>query len=326
MSIKTYKLATLEALVEEMKRDPSVFLMAEDLHGRGGGFSHYLGLPEMLGGDDSRMLDTPISETAIVSSAIGAALSGMRPVIDMRFSNCLPTCMDEIVNQMAKSRYMFGGQGKVHMVLRCPEGIVKMQGAHHTDCLEAWFAHIPGLQVVVPSCAAEAKGLLKTAIRNDNPVIFLEHKTMFKTESEVPDEEYTIPLGKARIAREGKDVTLVVYGVMVNRALAAAETLAAEGIDAEVLDLRTLSPLDQDTILASVRKTGRAVVAHEAVRQGGFGAELSATIAEEAFDALKAPVVRIGAPFVPIPVSPHLEDMCRTLAPDIVNAVHRVMK
>ena len=179
---------------------------------------------------------------------------------------------------------------------------------------------------MVPSCAAEAKGLLKTAIRNDNPVIFLEHKTMFKTEGEVPDEEYTIPLGKARVAREGKDVTLVVYGVMVNRALAAAETLAAEGIDAEVLDLRTLSPLDKDTILASVRKTGRAVVAHEAVRQGGFGAELSATIAEEAFDALKAPVVRIGAPFVPIPVSPHLEDMCRTLAPDIVNAVHRVMK
>lgn len=325
MQRKTYKEATLEALAEEIRRDPSVFVMAEDLHGRGGGLSHYLGLKELLGGDVSHMLDTPISETAIVSSAVGAALSGMRPVIDMRFSNCLPACMDELINQAAKSRYMFGGQGKVSMVVRCPDGIVKMQGAHHTDCLEAWFAHVPGLQVVVPSCPAEGKGLLKTAIRNDNPVIFLEHKTLFKTEGDVPEEDYTIPFGKARVAREGRDVTLVVYGVMVNRALAAAETLAAEGIDAEVLDLRTLTPLDKETILASVRKTGRAVVAHEAVRHGGFGAELSATIAEEAFSALKAPVVRIGAPFVPIPVSPHLEDLCRVLPENIVQAARQVM-
>ena len=328
MRTMTYTQATLEVLADEMKRDPSVFVMAEDLHGRGGGLSHYLGLKELLDGDTSRMLDTPISETAIVASAVGAALSGMRPVIDLRFSNCLPACMDEIVNQMAKSRYMFGGQGKVHLVLRCPDGIVKMQGAHHTDCLEAWFAHVPGLQVVVPSCPAEGRGLLRTAIRNDNPVIFLEHKSLFKQEGEVPDhdDDVLIPFGKARGAREGRDVTLVVYSAMVNRALEAAKTLAAEGIDAEVLDLRTLSPLDKETILTSVRKTGRAVVAHEAVRHGGFGAELSATIAEEAFDALKAPVVRIGAPFVPIPVSPHLEDLCRTLPPDIVDAVHRVMK
>lgn len=325
MQRKTYKEATLEALAEEIRRDPSVFVMAEDLHGRGGGLSHYLGLKELLDGDTSHMLDTPISETAIVSSAVGAALSGMRPVIDMRFSNCLPACMDELINQAAKSRYMFGGQGKVSIVVRCPDGIVKMQGAHHTDCLEAWFAHVPGLQVVVPSCPAEGRGLLKTAIRNDNPVIFLEHKTLFKTEGDVSEGDYTIPFGKARVAREGRDVTLVVYGVMVNRALEAAETLAAEGIGAEVLDLRTLTPLDRETILASVRKTGRAVVAHEAVRHGGFGAELSATIAEEAFSALKAPVVRIGAPFVPIPVSPHLEDLCRVLPKDIVQAVHQVM-
>lgn len=175
------------------------------------------------------MLDAPISETAIVSSAVGAALAGMRPVIDMRFSNCLPACMDELINQAAKSRYMFGGQGKVHMVVRCPDGIVKMQGAHHTDCLEAWFAHVPGLQVVAPSCPAEGRGLLKTAIRNDNPVMFLEHKTLFKTEGEVPEEEELIPFGKARIARPGRDVTLVVYGVMVNRALEAARTPGTGG-------------------------------------------------------------------------------------------------
>ena len=216
MRIMTYKDATLEVLAEEIKRDPAVFVMAEDLHGRGGGLGHYLGLKELLGGDTSHMLDTPISETAIVSSAVGAALAGMRPVIDMRFSNCLPACMDELVNQAAKSRYMFGGQGKVHMVVRCPDGIVKMQGAHHTDCLEAWFAHVPGLQVVVPSCPAEGRGLLRTAIRNDNPVMFLEHKTLFKTEGEVPDDDGPIPFGKARVAREGRDVTLVVYGVMVN--------------------------------------------------------------------------------------------------------------
>lgn len=325
MPVMTYKDATLTALAEEMKRDPSVYIMAEDLHGRGGGSGQYLGLPALLGGDTSHMLDAPISETAIVASAVGAALAEMRPVIDMRFSNCLPVCMDELVNQAAKSRYMFGGQGKVHMVVRCSEGIVKMQGAHHTDCLEAWFAHVPGLQVAVPSGPAEGAGLLRTAIRNDNPVMFLEHKTLFKITGEVPEGGGTIPFGKARVAREGTDVTLVVYGVMVDRALEAAEVLAGQGVSAEVLDLRTLTPLDTETILASVRKTGRAVVAHEAVRKGGFGAELSATISEEAFSALKSPVVRIGAPFVPIPVSPHLEDMCRTLSGDIVTAARRAM-
>lgn len=325
MRTMTYKDATLEALAEEMGRDPTVFVMAEDLLGRGGGQGHYLGLRELLNGDTSRMLDTPISETAIVSSAVGAALAGMRPVIDMRFSNCLPACMDELVNQAAKSRYMFGGQGKVHMVVRCPDGIVKAQGAHHTDCLEAWFAHVPGLQVVVPSSPAEGKGLLKTAIRNENPVIFLEHKTLFKTEGLVPEESYTIPFGKARIARKGSDVTLVVYGVMVGRALEAAKILETEGIDTEVLDLRTLSPWDKETVLASARKTGRVVVAHEAVRQGGFGAELSATISEEAFSSLRTPVVRIGGPFVPIPATPPLEDLCRVLPANIVEAVHKVM-
>lgn len=324
MSIKTYKQATWEAMKEEMLRDSSVYVMAEDIKGNGGNQAQYLDLGKAIG-DESRVMDAPISETAIAASAVGAALAGMRPVIDLRFSNCIPVCMDELTNQAAKSRYMFGGQGKVHMVVRCPDGILKMQGAHHTDCLEAWFAHMPGLQVVIPSSPAEGKGLLKSAIRNDNPVMFFEHKTLFKMEGEVPDGEYTIPIGKARIAREGKDVTIVVYGVMVSRALSAAEELQKEGIDAEIVDLRTISPWDKEAVLASVRKTGRAVVAHEAVKQAGFGAEISATIAEEAFDALKAPIVRIGAPFVPIPMSPVLEDLCRVLPKDIVTAAEQVM-
>ena len=325
MSIKTYKQATLDAMVEEMLRDPTVYAMAEDMIGTGGVLGQYTGLGDAIG-DQSRVLDTPISETALVSSAVGAAMAGMRPIVDLRFSNCMPVAMDELINQAAKSRYMFGGQGKVHLVIRCGDGILKMQAAHHTDCLEAWFAHTPGLQVVTPSSAAEAKGLLKTAIRNDNPVIFLEHKMLFFTEGEVPDEEYTIPFGKARVAREGTDVTIVVYGIMVSRALEAAQTLEAEGISAEVIDLRTLSPWDKETVLASVSKTGHAVVAHEAVRQGGFGAEISATIAEEGFFHLKAPVVRIGGPFVPTPMSPNLEDMCRTLPKDIVTAVKQTLK
>ncbi|WP_349687740.1 alpha-ketoacid dehydrogenase subunit beta [Acidaminococcus sp. DS4831] len=325
MSIKTYNQATQEALAEEMMRDPAVYIMAEDLRGRGGGSGQYLGLSEMLDGDLSHMLDAPISETAIVGSAVGASLAGMRPVIDLRFSNCLPVCMDELINQAAKSRYMFGGQGKVHMVVRVPNGILKMQGAHHTDCLEVWFAHIPGLQVICPSSAAEAKGLLKTAIRNDNPVMFFEHKSLFKTKGEVPDGEYLIPLGKANIIRKGNDVSIIVYGEMVARSQNAADELSKEGIQCEIVDLRTLSPWDKETVLSSVKKTGHVVIAHEAVKQCGFGAEIAATISEEAFEYLKSPIVRIGAPFVPIPVSPVLEDLCRTTSNSIVDAVHKVL-
>lgn len=325
MSLKTYREATWDAMKEEMLRDHSIYAMAEDILGTGGSMGHYIGLGEAIG-DESRVMNAPISETAIVACAVGAALAGMRPVIDMRFSNCLPVCMDELMNQAAKSRYMFGGQGKVHMVVRCPDGIVKMQGAHHTDCLEAWFAHIPGLQVVIPSSPAVGKGLLKAAIRNDNPVMFFEHKTMFNMQGEVPDDEYVLPIGKAEIVRPGKDISIIVYGIMVSRALAAAEELAKGGIDAEIVDLRTVSPWDKETVLASVSKTGHAVIAHEAVKQAGFGAELSATIAEEAFEYLKSPIIRIGAPFVPIPMSPVLEDLCRTLPEDIVKAVKKVLK
>ena len=324
MSIKTYREATFDAMKEEMLRDPSIYAIAEDIRGTGGSHGRYIGLGDAIG-DWSRVMDAPISEAAIVGSAVGAAMSGMRPIVDLRFSNCVACAMDEIVNQAAKSRYMFGGQGKVSMVIRVPDGILKMQGAHHTDCIEAWITHVPGLQVVVPSTPAEGKGLLKTAIRNDNPVLFFEHKTIMEVKGEVPDDDYTIPFGQARIARPGKDVSVVVYGIMVSRALTAAEQLAAEGIDIEVIDLRTLSPWDKDTVLESVKKTGRAVIAHEAVKQSGFGAEVASVIAEEAFADLKAPVVRIGGPFVPIPVAPNLEDMCRVLPKNIVEGVKKVI-
>ena len=323
--IKTYREATLEAMKEEMLRDSHVYVMAEDIRGNGGSMGQYLGLGKAIG-DESRVLDAPISETAIVASAVGAALAGMRPVVDLRFSNCLPVCMDELTNQAAKSRYMFGGQGNVHIVVRCPDGILKMQGAHHTDCLEAWFAHVPGLQVVIPSSPAEGKGLLKTAIRNENPVMFFEHKTLFSMSGDVPDKEYTIPIGKARIARTGSHVTIIAYGIMVSRALQAAQELEGFGISAEVIDLRTISPWDQETVMNSVRKTRHAIVVHEAVRQCGFGAEISATIGEEGFYDLDAPVVRIGAPFVPVPVSPYLEDLCRIRAEDISIAVKETLK
>ena len=325
MAVQTYREATFDAMKEEMIRDSSIYAIAEDINGQGGAHGRYTGVGKAIG-DPDRVLDAPISEAAIVGSAVGAAMAGMRPIVDLRFSNCIPCAMDEIVNQAAKSRYMFGGQGKVPLVIRCPDGILKMQGAHHTDCLEAWFTHVPGLQVVVPSSPAEGKGLLKTAIRNDNPVLFFEHKRLMEMKGEVPEKDYTIPLGKARVAREGNDVTVVVYGIMVSRAMDAAEHLAEEGIHAEVIDLRTLSPWDKETVFQSVRKTGRAVVAHEAVRQSGFGAEISASISEELFSVLKAPVVRIGAPFVPIPVAPNLEDMCRVLPEHIYEGVKKLVK
>ena len=218
MAVQTYREATFDAMKEEMIRDSSIYAIAEDINGQGGAHGRYTGLGKAIG-DPDRVLDAPISEAAIVGSAVGAAMAGMRPIVDLRFSNCIPCAMDEIVNQAAKSRYMFGGQGKVPLVIRCPDGILKMQGAHHTDCLEAWFTHVPGLQVVVPSSPAEGKGLLKTAIRNDNPVLFFEHKRLMEMKGEVPEKDYTIPLGKARVAREGNDVTVVVYGIMVSRAM-----------------------------------------------------------------------------------------------------------
>ncbi|MDR1242025.1 MAG: alpha-ketoacid dehydrogenase subunit beta [Deltaproteobacteria bacterium] len=318
----TFSQATLEAMQEEMQRDPKVFVMGEDIARQGGIFGQFKDLGSLVGAE--RVIDTPISETAIVGAAVGAALAGMRPVADMHFADFFGVCMDEVFNQMAKIRYMFGGQTKVPVVVRAPDGMGKGAAAQHSQSVEAWFVHIPGIQVVVPSNAADAKGLLKSAIRSDNPVVYFENKTLFPIKGDVPEGEHLTPIGKACITREGKDVTLISYSAMLLKCLTAAETLAKEGISAEVLDLRTLSPLDTEAILASVRKTSRVVIAHEAVKQGGVGAEVAAIIAEEALDALDAPIARVASPFTPVPFSPTLEEAYRVRPEHIVAAAKKL--
>ena len=311
--------ATLEAMSEEMERDSSVFVLGEDIARQGGIFGQFKGLPQKFGTD--RVLDTPISETAIVGAAVGAALAGMRPVADMHFADFIGVCMDEVFNQMAKVRYMFGGQCKVPMVLRAPDGIIRSAAAQHSQSVESWFMHIPGIKVVIPSNPADAKGLLKAAIRSDDPVLYFEHKVLFPMKGPVPDGDHIVPIGKANVSRAGKDVTIVSYSLMMHRALEAAEKLAAEGVQAEVIDLRTISPIDKETIFESVRKTKRLVIVHEAVKQGGVGAEISALVAEEMIDWLDAPIRRIGAPFVPVPFSPPLEQLVKISADHIVKTV-----
>ena len=297
----TYAEAIREALREEMRRDPSVFVMGEDVGRFGGCFGVTGDLWKEFG--EERVRDTPISETAIIGAAVGAAATGMRPVAEIMFCDFLTVCMDQIVNQAAKMRYMFGGKARVPMVVRSPVGGGICAAAQHSQSLEAWFIHVPGLKVVMPSSPADAKGLLISAIRDDNPVMFFEHKVLYSMKGPVPEGEWAIPLGKADVKRQGADVTVVATSIMVMHALAAAEELEKEGISVEVVDPRTLVPLDEDAILASVAKTGRAVVAHEAVSRCGFGAEIAALITERAFDKLKAPVVRVGAKAVPIPFS-----------------------
>ena len=286
MTELTFTEATIAAMREEMRRDPMVFVIGEDMALQGGVFGQFQGLPEEFG--VQRVLDTPISETSIV----GAAMCGARPVVDMHFADFVATAMDEVVNQAAKMRYMFGGQAKVPMVLRMPDGAIHSAAAHHSQSIEAWFLHTPGLKLVVPSNPRDARGLLKSAIRDDDPVLFFEHKALFNTKGEVPDEEELVPLGRAAIVRRGRApsagsgqaVTILTYSLMTHRCLEAAERLAAEGFDAEVIDLRSLKPLDWETIAASVRKSHRAVIVHEACRTGGVGGELAARIGEELFD------------------------------------------
>lgn len=316
--------ATLEAMSEEMERDSSVFVLGEDIARQGGIFGQFKGLPQKFGTD--RVLDTPISETAIVGAAVGAALAGMRPVADMHFADFIGVCMDEVFNQMAKVRYMFGGQCKVPMVLRAPDGIIRSAAAQHSQSVESWFMHIPGIKVVIPSNPADAKGLLKAAIRSDDPVLYFEHKVLFPMKGPVPDGDHIVPIGKANVSRAGKDVTIVSYSLMMHRALEAAEKLAAEGVQAEVIDLRTISPIDKETIFESVRKTKRLVIVHEAVKQGGVGAEISALVAEEMIDWLDAPIRRIGAPFVPVPFSPPLEQLVKISADHIVKTVKEICR
>jgi len=314
--------ATLEAMAEEMKRDERVFVMGEDIARQGGIFGQFKGLPQQFGLD--RVRDTPISETAIVGAGVGAALAGMRPVVDMHFADFITVCMDEVVNQMAKIRYMFGGQCTMPIVLRAPDGIIRSAAAQHSQSLESWFLHVPGLKVVIPSNPADAKGLLKAAIRSDDPVLYFEHKGLFPLKGPVPDGDHLTPIGKANVVRPGRDLTIVSYSMTMNRALEAASALAGEGIDAEVIDLRTISPLDMPTIITSLAKTHRLLIAHESVKTGGVGAEIAARVAEEGFDLLDAPIARIGAPFVPIPFSPVLENLVKVTADKIVQAAKQL--
>jgi pyruvate dehydrogenase E1 component beta subunit len=297
--------ALREALAEEMSRDPTVFLMGEDIGRANGVFNVTAGLQDEFGKE--RVIDTPISEAGFTGMGIGAALTGMRPVVEILFCDFMTLAMDQIVNQAAKLYYMTGGQAKVPLVIRTLMGAGRGAAAQHSQSLHVWVAHIPGLKVVMPSTPYDAKGLLKSAIRDDNPVIFFEDKMSYQVKGPVPVGEYTIPLGVADVKRVGTDVTFVATSSMVQVALAAAEALEQEGISAEVVDPRTLKPLDKATILESVKKTGRAVVIDEGHLSYGVTAEIAAIIADEAFDYLDAPVKRLGAMDVPVPMAPVLE-------------------
>jgi pyruvate/2-oxoglutarate/acetoin dehydrogenase E1 component len=322
MRVISFSEATLEAMAEEMRRDERVFIMGEDIARQGGIFGQFKGLPAEFGIE--RVKDTPISETAIVGAGVGAAMAGMRPVVDMHFADFITVAMDEVVNQMAKIRYMFGGQFTMPIVLRAPDGIIRSAAAQHSQSLEAWFMHVPGLKVVIPSNPADAKGLLKAAIRSDDPVLYFEHKALFPMKGPVPDGDHIVPIGKAAVSREGKTLTIVSYSHMMHRVLEAADLLAKEGIDAEVIDLRTISPLDKETIFTSVAKTKRLLIVHEAVKTGGVGAEIAALVAEEMIGYLDAPIKRLGAPFVPIPFSPSLEKLVKIVPADIVAAAKSI--
>ena len=318
MATMTYADAAKQALAEEMRRDPTIWALGEDL-GRGGVFGQYQGMADEFGPE--RIADTPISEAAILGSAVGAAMSGTRPVVEMRFADFALCAVDELVNQAAKARYMFGGQTKVPLVVREPMGMWRSSAAQHSQSLESWYTHIPGLVVVCPSTPHDNLGLLKSSIRCDDPVVYMEHKNLWGFEGEVPDDD-PIPLGVARIARTGRDLTIVSWSSTCHKVMLAAVTLEEEGLEAEVIDLRTLWPWDKSTVLDSVEKTGRLLVAHEAVQVGGFGAEVAATVADRAFSSLRAPIKRIGAPRVPIPYAPPLEDLLR-VTPERIAAVAR---
>ena len=302
----TYKEAVREAMVEEMRRDESVFLMGEDIGAYCGAFGVSKGMLEEFGPE--RIRETPISETAYVGAGVGAAITGMRPIVELMFSDFMAVCYDQIINQAAKMHFMFAGKVNVPMVIRTPAGGGTGAAAQHSQSLEQMYCHVPGLKVVVPSTAYDAKGLLKSSIRDNNTVIFLEQKRCYNLKGEVPDEEYTIPLGVADVKREGTDVSIITYGRMVQMSLQVAEKLAEEGINAEVVDLRTLSPLDKDAIIATAKKTHRVVIVHESVQFAGFGGEIASTITDsDAFYYLDAPIKRVGGLFCPVPFNPILE-------------------
>lgn len=318
MKKMTYAEAIRDGMRVEMHRDAKVYIAGEDVGKFGGCFGVTAGLFDEFPG---RVLDTPISETAIVGHAVGAAAAGLRPVVEIMFIDFMGVCMDELFNQAAKMRYMFGGKAKVPMVVRTPCGGGMTASAQHSQCIEAWFTHIPGIKTIMPSTPADAKGLIAAAIRDDNPVMYIEHKQLLAMSGEVPEGEYVIPLGKADIKRTGSDVTIVAWSWMVHKALAAAEQLAKEGISAEVVDLRTLVPLDKECILQSVAKTNRLVVVNEAVRTSGFAGEIAAIVVEEGFDLLDAPIVRVTALDIPVPFNAKLEAVYLPNETKIVAAV-----
>lgn len=313
----TYLEAIREAMTQEMERDSRVFMIGEDIGEYGGAFQVSYGMLEKFGPE--RILDTPITELALTGAATGAALIGMRPIAEIMFMDFTTLASEQLVNQAAKLRFMFGGQITVPLVLRTPAGSGTGAAEHHSQSFENWFVHVPGLKVVMPTTPYDAKGLLIASIRDDNPVVFIEHKLLYKTKGDVPEDLYEIPLGKADVKREGKDLTIIATSIMVQRSLQAAEELVNDGIDVEIVDPRTLRPLDTETIVNSVKKTGKVLIVHEAVKTGGFGGELAGVIAEsEAFGYLDAPILRLAGREVPIPYNRNLELKAVPQVEDIV--------
>jgi acetoin:2,6-dichlorophenolindophenol oxidoreductase subunit beta len=319
----TYREAVRDALGKALREDESVFIMGEDIAEMGGSMAVTQGLLEEFG--PGRVRNTPISEMAIVGSGIGAAIQGMRPIVEIMYEDFLTISMEQLVNQAAKHRTMSGGQVKVPLTIRTQGGAGWSPGAQHAQQLEAWFVHVPGLKVVFASTPEDVRGLLWSAIYDDNPVVFFEHRTLYPIKGEVPEELEPIPLGKARVHREGRDVTVVATGRLVHEALKAAEEADKEGVSVEVVDPRTLLPLDEETIVESVKKTTRCVTAHEAVTRGGFGSELAAVIQHAAFDWLDAPIERVGAKFAPLAFAPTMEQWVVPHADDVLAAIRRTV-
>ena len=321
MPLMTYLDALRQGIWEEMERDPAVFLLGEDIGAYGGAFKVTAGMLEKFGPE--RVIDTPISESAIVGAAVGAALMGLRPVAEMQFMDFISCGFNQVVNMAAKIHYRWGP--KVPIVIRGPSGAGVHGGPFHSQSNEMWFVHTPGLKVVAPATAYDAKGLIKAAIRDDNPVIFFEHKFLYRRiKEEVPEEDYVVPLGQALVRREGSDITVITYGAMVWTALEAAEQLEKEGVSLEVVDLRTLLPYDEQTVLASVRKCSKVILLHEDTRIGGMAGELAALIAEKAFEDLDGPIVRVTAPDTPVPYSPPLEEYFLPSARKVVDAAREL--
>lgn len=320
MPEQTFLEAIRSALAEEMRRDLSIYLFGEDV-ALGGPFGATKGLADEFG--TNRIVNTPISEGTVVGLATGAAIAGLRPVVEIMFIDFITLAMDQLVNHAAKLHYMSGGQLRIPLTIRVQCGITGAMGAHHSQSLEAWLTHVPGLKVLMPATPADAKGLLKTAIRDDNPVVFIEHRGLYWTKAEVPQNDDVVPMGKAKVLRQGDQITILALASTVRPALVAADELAEQGISVEVIDLRSVSPLDIETIVNSGKKTSRIIVVHEAVRQSGIGAEIAALVQEHAFHHLDCPVLRVAAPFAPIPAGRALESAYLPRKDLIVEAAHR---